>query len=374
MLSRAEDMQGQEHTLASLWGDLVCPACSCSLFPAGDSPNALVCFACSEKFPIVNGIPRLLPKTASGLSNSSNGVADRNQTLQLKTAASFGFEWTHFSEMYPEWENNFRDYMFPRTADSFRGKRVLDAGCGIGRHAYYAAHYGAEIWAVDISDAVEVAAKNNRGTGARVIQADLNHLPFREESFDLVYSMGVLHHLPDPEGAFRYLLRFVKPGGEFRMFLYWAPEHQPLKRLLLKAVSALRMFTVRMPHRLLYPLSYVAAFLVWTCFVWPYRAFTRIPMLSKIADRLPLRQYSRYPFRTCVNDQFDRLSAPLERRYSRAQVEQFLKSAGLEELNVFPNFGWVASGRKPVSTEVAGRKPVSTEVAARKPVSTEVIA
>jgi len=93
--------------------------------------------------------------------------------------------------------------------------------------------------------------------------------------------------------------------------------------------------------------------LIWVWFVWPYRACTRIPMLSKVADRLPLRQYSRYPFRTCVNDQFDRLSAPLEKRYSRAQVEQFLKSAGLEEQNVFPNFGWVASGRKSVNAKVA---------------------
>src|SRR5713101_208148 len=267
MLTRAEDMQGREQTLASLWKGLVCPACSCSLFPAGDSPTSLICSACSEEFPIVNGIPRLLLKTASGLSSASIGVADRNQKLQLKTAESFGFEWTHFSEMYPEWETNFRDYMFPCTAESFRDKRILDAGCGIGRHAYYAAHYGAEVWAVDISDAVEVAARNTQGTGAYVIQADLNHLPFREESFDLVYSMGVLHHLPEPETAFRYLLRFVKPGGEFRMFLYWAPERQPLKRLLLKAVSVLRKLTVRMPHRLLYPLSYVAASLVWTCFV-----------------------------------------------------------------------------------------------------------
>jgi SAM-dependent methyltransferase/uncharacterized protein YbaR (Trm112 family) len=353
MFSCSEDMQGQEHTPASLWKDLVCPACRCSLGPANASSSTLICFACSEKFPIVNGILRVLPKTASGLSSSSNGLAERNQFLQLKTAASFGFEWTHFSEMYPEWENNFWDYMFPRTAESFRGKRVLDAGCGIGRHAYYAAFYGAEVWAVDISDAVEVAAKNAGGTGVRIIQADLNHLPFREESFDMVYSMGVLHHLPDPEGALRYLLRFVKPGGEFRMFLYWAPERQLLKRLLLKMVSAVRMFTVRMPHRLLYPISYVAAFLVWICFVWPYRALARIPMLTNMADRLPLRQYSRYPFRTCVNDQFDRLSAPLERRYRREQVVQFLKSAGLEELNVFPNFGWVASGRKPLSTEAA---------------------
>jgi 2-polyprenyl-3-methyl-5-hydroxy-6-metoxy-1,4-benzoquinol methylase/uncharacterized protein YbaR (Trm112 family) len=346
--------QGREQNAeACVWKGLVCLTCGCSLHPAGDPANFLVCFACSEKFPIVTGIPRLLQRTATGLPGRANGVVSHDHSVLLKTAESFGFEWTHFSEMYPEWEGNFRDYMFPHAPEFFRGKKVLDAGCGIGRHAYYAALYGAEVWAVDISDAVEVAARNTQGTGARVIQADLNHMPFQAESFDLVYSMGVLHHLPDPERACRYLLSFVKPGGEFRMFLYWSAERQPLKQLLLKAVSALRMLTVRMPHRLVYPLSYAAASLVWTCFVWPYRALEQIPMLSETAGRLPLRQYSRYPFRACVNDQFDRLSAPLERRYSRAQVEQFLKSAGLEELNVFPNFGWVASGRKPVSTEVA---------------------
>jgi len=346
-------MQGQDRTLASFWRDLLCPVCGGRLFPAAEPQTSLACPACSEQFPIVNGIPRLLPKTVPSLSGTSNNIADRNRTLQLKTAESFGFEWTHFSEMYPEWESNFRDYMFPHTAESFRGKKVLDAGCGIGRHAYYAGRYGAEVWAVDISEAVEVAARNTGETGAYVIQADLNHLPFQEESFDLVYSMGVLHHLPDPEGAFRYLLRFVKPGGEIRVFLYWAPERQPLKRYLLQAVSALRMLTVRLPHRLLYPLSYIAAFLVWTCVVCPYRIFMQIPAFSKMAERLPLRQYSRYPFRTCVNDQFDRLSAPVERRYSRGQVEQFLQSAGLEDLTVFTNFGWVASGRKPVSAKVA---------------------
>jgi SAM-dependent methyltransferase len=314
--------------------------------------NALICISCSENFPIVNGIPRVLAKTP-GVSSNPNGRASSDEILQLQTAASFGFEWSHFSEMYPEWKSNFWDYMTPHKEEFFRGKIVLDAGCGSGRHAFYAAQYGAEVWSVDISDAVEVAAMNTRGTGVRVIQADLNYLPFRKESFDLVYSMGVLHHLPDPERAFRYLLRFVKPGGEFRIFLYWTPEHQLFKRLLLKAVSALRMVTVRMPHRLLYPISYAAAFLVWTCFVFPYRAFMRIPFLTQTADRLPLRQYSRYPFRTCVNDQFDRLSAPVERRYSREQVEQFLKSGGLEEINVFPNFGWVAFGKKPVNADVA---------------------
>ena len=355
MLNSVADVQGHKQTaLTSLWKELVCPTCGCDFQPANDlSHSLLVCSACSEKFPIVDGIPRLLSRTHSGLSRGSNGVADCGRSLQLKTAESFSFEWTRFSEMYPEWEKNFWDYMFPHTPEFFRDKKVLDAGCGIGRHAYYAASCGAEVWAVDISDAVEVAARNTQGTGAHIIQADLNYLPFQAGSFDLVYSMGVLHHLPDPERAFRHLLKFVKPGGEFRMFLYWAPEGQPLKRLLLKAVSASRTITVRMPHRLLYPLSHVAAFLVWTCFVWPYRLLKQIPMIAAMADLLPLRQYSRYPFRTCVNDQFDRLSAPLERRYTRAQVEQFLESGGLEEQQVFPNFGWVACGRKPISTHVA---------------------
>ena len=74
--------------------------------------------------------------------------------------------------------------------------------------------------------------------------------------------------------------------------------------------------------------------------------------LPALAEEQP-KVDSRYPFRTCVNDQFDRLSAPLERRYSRAQVEQILKSADLEAVNVFPNFGWVASGRKPENANVA---------------------
>jgi ubiquinone/menaquinone biosynthesis C-methylase UbiE/uncharacterized protein YbaR (Trm112 family) len=352
MSMREEDMQRGETSLEVKWKDLVCLVCGRTLSLA-DSLDTLDCFACSESFPIVNGIPRVLPRSTSTSPLSSQDAAGRNQTLQLRTAKSFGFEWTHFSEMYPEWKSNFQDYMFPLTAESFRGKKVLDAGCGSGRHAYFAAQYGAEVWAVDISDAVEIAARNTLGTGARIVQANLNHLPFPAESFDLVYSMGVLHHLPDPESAFRNLLRFVKPGGEFRMYLYWAPEREPLKRLVLSAVSVLRLLTVRMPHRLLYALSYFAALLVWVCFVWPYRAGTKIPMLADLSEQIPLRQYSRYPFRACVNDQFDRLSAPLEKRYSREQVEQFLKSAGLEEPSVFPNFGWVASGRKPVSTEVA---------------------
>ena len=73
-----------------------------------------------------------------------------------------------------------------------------------------------------------------------VVQATLHHLPFALESFDFIYSIGVLHHLPDPEVALRNLLRFLKPGGEIQIYLYWKPEGQPLKRAMLAVVTAIR--------------------------------------------------------------------------------------------------------------------------------------
>jgi hypothetical protein len=67
-----------------------------------------------------------------------------------------------------------------------------------------------------------------------------------------------------------------------------------------------------------------------------------------------MKQYAAYPFRVCVNDQFDRFSAPIENRYTRAEVLSWLERAGLEEPSVHPNYGWIARGRKPVAApEVA---------------------
>ena len=63
--------------------------------------------------------------------------------------------------MYPHWEENFRSYFEPLVKrDDFAGKLVLDAGCGFGRHAFYAAKFGAEVLAMDLSEAVEAAYEN----------------------------------------------------------------------------------------------------------------------------------------------------------------------------------------------------------------------
>jgi len=342
--------------------NLCCPKCQGSLRlgvrtrTAGSGLSyqlSVQCTQCAEKFPVTNGIPRLL---LSPLREAllGTGSATGIDAQQVATAQSFGFEWDHFSEMRSEWEQAFLDYMMPHGPGFFVGKRVLDAGCGSGRYAYYAARYGADVWAVDLGSAVDVARRNTANcVSVHIVQADLYHLPFAPESFDFIYSLGVLHHLPDPEAAFRNLLGFLKPSGEIQIYLYWKPEGQPLKRALLSAITATRQITTRLPHRAIYVLAFPAALMAYTFFVLPYKVLSRIPGLKRFAELMPMKQYARYRFHACLLDQHDRLSAPIENRYTKAEVEAWLKRAGLEEVNVRPNYGWVGSGRKPES--VAGQ-------------------
>ena len=327
---------------------LRCPACAGPLEPAHDGDQgSLVCAKCGETFPVIRSIPRLLlsPFREALLGN---GTAAGTDEQQLQTALSFGFEWTRFPEMYDEWSRSFLEYMQPHSAEFFNRKKVLDAGCGNGRFAYYAAKYGAEVWAMDLGPAVEVAQRNTATAGkAQVIQADLHRPPFAPESFDFVYSIGVLHHLPDPEPAFQNLLRYVKPGGEIQIYLYWKPEGQPVKRALLAMVTTARQITTRLPHSLNYALAFPAAVAAFAFFVWPYRLLKKIPGLKELAEKLPMKQYAHFPFRVCVNDQLDRFSAPIENRYTRREVEDWLRRGDLEEIKVNPSYGWVATGRKP---------------------------
>ena len=139
----------------------------------------------------------------------------------------------------------------------------------------------------------------------------------------------------------------MKPGGEIQIYLYWKPEGQPIKRALLAMVGAARAITTRLPHWINYLLAFPAAVVAFVLFVWPYRLLRKIPSLNSLAERFPMKQYATFPFRVCVNDQLDRFSAPIESRYTRKEVENWLRRANLEDIHVNPSYGWVATGRKP---------------------------
>src|SRR5438552_3085002 len=130
-------------------------------------------------------------------------------------------------------------------------------------------------------------------------------------TFDSIYSIGVLHHLPDPERAFCALAPYVKPDGTLFAWIY-GPRHGVSEAV----TRVLRRVTTRMDYRLLYALCAAIAGGLRFFSHYPYRVLSRVPGLSGVAERLPLHDHHRYPFKVVVADAFDRLSVPLVRYYT----------------------------------------------------------
>jgi SAM-dependent methyltransferase/uncharacterized protein YbaR (Trm112 family) len=343
-----------------LWSLLRCPACQSPLeLTELDGEDGLLRSSCGLWFPVVRGIPRIFigelraiyrtdfPEFLArhGLA-SDDAAASVEARAKLATRESFGFEWTHFSEMLPEWERNARFYFEQLGDEGLDGALVFEGGCGKGRHTYHALKAGARIVAVDFTRAIDVAAHNCREiAGERLfVQADLMALPFAPATFDVAFSFGVLHHLPAPEAGFRKLVALVRPGGRVLVYVYHALEGEPIKQAVLRAVTAVRRLTVKMPHRALLPATTALGWALYAGVVTPYKVLSRFGATRALAEKLPLRAYADYPVRVIVNDQFDRFSAPIENRYRRDEVEGWLARAGLSDIDIRPGYGWRAVG------------------------------
>jgi len=109
--------------------------------------------------------------------------------------------------------------------EAFAGKRCLDAGCGGGRATIMMAEAGAsEVVALDLSQTNVQTTRmraQQRGLENVVVQeASLLDVPFEDESFDVVWSNGVLHHTGDTDGSLKEIARLLKPGGWMWLYLY----------------------------------------------------------------------------------------------------------------------------------------------------------
>lgn len=329
-------------------------------YPELGPDGRLRCAGCGEAYPLIAGTVRMLPRAmrsrlredyplargAFDTGDAATGASpDASEQVKQRTADSFAYEWQRFGAIREQWRKNFIDYMQPHPPESFEGRLLLDVGTGSGRHAFHAAECGAKVVAVDIGRSIDVA-RDNLPQDVLTVQADAEQLPFEPGAFDFVMSIGVLHHLPDPQRALERIAPLARPGGHVHVYLYWVPEHAWHARVL-GLVNAARRVTVRLPHRLLHALCVPLAVVLALAIVWPYRLLRRIPRLRRVANAFPLKTYVDYPFGVLVNDQFDRFSAPLERRYTRAEVLAMLEAAGLTDVKALANYGWVGDGRMP---------------------------
>ena len=107
--------------------------------------------------------------------------------------------------------------------EQFRDARLLEVGCGMGTDLLQFARGGARCVGIDLTPrSIEISRHRFRlyGAGGDFMISDGERLPFHDESFDVVYSNGVLHHTPDTVGAIREVHRVLRPGGVAKVMLY----------------------------------------------------------------------------------------------------------------------------------------------------------
>lgn len=285
----------------------------------------LGCTGCGRRFPIRRGVPRFVE-------------AVQIEPDKAATAEKFGWEWQHFNHEDSLYSEQLLGWLAPVRPEFFRGKIVLEGGCGKGRHTQLAARWGArEIISVDLSGAVEPAfAATHDLENAHIIQADMYHLPVRPV-FDYAFSVGVLHHLPDPRGGFVSLAAKVKPGGHISAWVYGAENNDWIVHL----VNPLRTrITSRINPRALLQLSKAPTALLFAATKLIYGPLNKSEKGKELARHLFYNDYlnaiSVFDWREHHAIVFDHLVAPTAFYLSRDEFEEWWRGIGATEVTI----GW----------------------------------
>ncbi|MFN2532133.1 MAG: methyltransferase domain-containing protein [Pyrinomonadaceae bacterium] len=314
----------------SLLRYLACPFCGGNLELTVNSvedqeiiEGTFRCTSCSSLFPVTRGIPRFAD-------------VETIESEKAATAIGFGWQWQHFTQEDPRYREQFLGWIAPVAPEFFRDKVILEGGCGKGRHTQLVAGWGArDIVGIDLSAAVEIAYAATRAlNNAHVIQADIYKLPLAR-CFDYAFSVGVLHHLPDPEGGFVSLASRVKPGGEISAWVYGAENNEWITRWVNPVRKKL---TSRLNRRLLLHLSKIPAALMFVGTKIVYGPLNRLA--PDVAGHLFYNEYLKsiafFGWREQHTIVFDHLVASTSFYLTREEFETWWRNIGATDVVI----GW----------------------------------
>jgi SAM-dependent methyltransferase len=260
--------------------------------------------------------------------------------LDKSTVEGFGQQWATYdqSALPPDerqelFNHYFSIFPFELLTPSAEG---FDLGCGSGRWAAIMAPKVGVLHCIDPApEALEVAKRNV--PSAQFHLADAESIPIPDGSQDFGYSLGVLHHVPDPAQALSAAVRKLKTGAPFLLYLYYVLENRPgWYRSLWKVSDIMRKGISRLPL----PLKKAVTRTIGVGVYWPLSRASRI-----LGPNFPLHSYRNNSLYTLKTDAFDRFGTRLEQRFTKEQIRAIMLSAGLVDIRFSDRIPyWTAVG------------------------------
>jgi SAM-dependent methyltransferase len=267
-------------------------------------------------------------------------------TLQARTIADFGEQWSKYEDNSGYYGSAalFDDVFAPfLTTAALKGQAVAEIGSGSGRFVAIFLDAGARhVTALEPSAAIEVIRRNLAGRPeaqgrVTLIQAPGDALP-QDASQDCVFSIGVLHHIPDPRPVCRAAFGALRPGGTFGVWVYGREGNLPYLLLF----GTLHRVTRRLPHAALAALSWLMG--------WGLDAYIAA---CRVAP-LPLRHYARHVLAKLTRDKrrlviYDQLNPAYAKYYTQAEARALLDDAGFADVRIHHRHGysWTVLGTRP---------------------------
>lgn len=301
--------------------------------------GTLLCEKCNRKYPIIMGVPIILEgKKLKDFSKTKKNWENWWKKIRKKSDIDV------YDRLWVQALKNLGgEPLFRR--DHFKGKTVLDAGCGNGRHikSDFSKYGCKEIIGVDLGNQVFEAKRTNNAPNTHFVQADLQNLPFKKGVFDVITSHGVLHHTPNPKETFRRISRHLKVGGMMAIYVYhkeWDYFKAHKKSLFLDAAYAcgvfiwlgIRKLVSRMPHIIIRSFAYLMAVKSTIESALEKNKVTR--PLGKIIRLLPPFAYLGVNFHERVVRNYDHYSATYNYFQSIEEVIDWFRKANFNNLEI----------------------------------------